>query len=97
MHLPNEVWKKIYDFDPTYHIKFQDVIQDIKLMTTKKLSNDYFDGPSQYWPDYFRFYQKGVWYTAVYTEKSYNLFSIFLYNEKNGTFCQHLHRLKDVY
>lgn len=93
MYIPTEIWRNIFDYDPTYHAAFKKVIQDINLIMTKKLSSDYFDGPCQYWPTYFRFFQNGVWYTAMYTEQRYNLYLIRLYNEKSGTFCQHLHRL----
>lgn len=93
MRLPIEIWRNIFDYDPTYHVAFQRVIQDIELIMTKRLSSDYFDGSCEYWPGYFRFYKNGAWHTATFSEKSYNLFLIRLFNEKNGTFFQHFHQI----
>lgn len=91
--LPEEIWNYIYEFDPTFRELFQPVLKQIKILTTIRLASDYFEGPSQIWPTYFRFFRYNVWYTATYTEESHDLFKIILYNEKTGSFYRHLHRL----
>lgn len=96
MYLPNEIWILIFEFDITYHKNYENVMRDIHLLTTKKLAQDYFDGPTQHWPTYFRFFQNGVWHTAKYTEIIYNKFDILLYNETTGSFCRHLHTIPDI-
>lgn len=94
MMLPPEILRSIFEFDPTYHEYFGRVLHDIRLLTTQRLASDYFDGSSQCHPTYFRFLQRGIWYTATYTEESHNVFNVILYNEQNGTFGRHLHRLR---
>jgi hypothetical protein len=88
-----ELWKNIFEFDPTYHEHFKYVLEEINLLMTKKLADNYFDGSSQHWPKHFRFFQNNVWYTADYIEQSYNLYHVVLYNEKYGTYAKHLHHV----
>lgn len=91
--LPPELWRLVFEFDPTYREHFGGVLEQINLLTTKRLASDYVDLPCQHYRRHFRFYQKGIWYTAKYTESEHNVFHVTLFNEQNGTFGQHLHRV----
>jgi len=91
--LPPEIWGYIFEFDPTYRERFYRSLRQIDTLMTMRLASCYVDLPCQHFKDYFRFYQRGIWYTARYIELEYNVFDVTLYNEQNGTFGQHLHRL----
>lgn len=91
--LPPELWRLIFQFDPTYKEYFGRVLEQINLLTTIRLASNYVDQSCQHFPNYFRFQQRGIWYTAKYNEDEYDVFSVTLYNEQTGTFGHHLHRL----
>lgn len=92
--LPGDVWMRIWEYDPTYHGHFRDkILPEIRILRSKELARDYYDGTSYCAPGHFRFYQNNTWFTAFFEEMDWNRFSIQLINEHHGTFCTHLHHI----
>ena len=92
--LPGDVWMRIWEFDPTYHGHLRDyILPEIRVLRSRRLAKDYYDGESDCAPGHFRFYQNETWFTAVFEETDWNVFLIKLFNERRGTFCTHRHRI----
>ena len=92
--LPNEIWTSIWKYDSTYHDYFRiHVLSEIRLLRCKELASDYYDKPSQHFESYFRFFQNNKWFRAHFEEINYRSYNITLYNENDGTFCNHLHHV----
>jgi hypothetical protein len=90
--VPNDICMRIWEFDPTYHFIFRmDILPEIRSLRCRKLARDYFDGDSQCFPEYFRFYQNTLWFTVTFEETEWNVFHVTLWNEKHGTYARHRH------
>jgi len=92
LFFPNDIWRLIWQYDGTYSTYFSNrVLPEISVLKCRELAADYFEGTSECYPSFFRFFQNSVWYTAQFEESTYGHYHITLYNETNGYFCRHLH------
>lgn len=92
MKLPIDIWRHIWQYDGTFlHYFSEFILPEIQLLRSRILAADYFDGYSECAPASFRFFQNSIWYTARFRELYYGCYFITLYNEHDGTFCQHVH------